>query len=136
MPLIWPLLRARAGSTAAPAQAVYRDQLAELDQDLARNAISAEDAAAARAEISRRLLAASTSETPLPERAASPVMAALVAALVIAGGAAGYLVLGAPFSQVQPPPPDEASHPHGDRSGQRRWLDAARPRLADAGRDR
>ncbi len=109
VPLIWPLLRARAGSTAAPAQAVYRDQLAELDQDLARNAISAEDAAAARAEISRRLLAASTSETPLTERAASPVVAALIAALVIAGGAAGYLVLGAPFFQVQPPPPDEAS---------------------------
>ena len=109
VPLIWPLLRARAGSTAAPAQAVYRDQLAELDQDLARGAISAEDAAAARAEISRRLLAASTSETPLPERAASPVVAALIAALVIAGAAAGYLVLGAPFFQVQPPPPDEAS---------------------------
>lgn len=37
---------------------VYRDQLAEIDRDLARGALNAEDAATSRAEIGRRLLAA------------------------------------------------------------------------------
>lgn len=109
VPLVWPLLRARAGTTAAPAQAVYRDQLAELDQDLARGIISSADAAAARVEIARRLLAAEAREAPLPGGAASPLAAALIAALVIVGGGAGYLMLGAPYFQVQPPPPDPAA---------------------------
>ena len=57
--LLWPLLRRPAD--AAPRQAydinVYRDQLAELDREAAEGSIGAEQAAAARAEIERRLLA-------------------------------------------------------------------------------
>lgn len=61
--LLHPLLRgaqaaegSRAGETA-----VYRDQLRELDRDLAGGLISAEQADYARAEIGRRLLAISSS---------------------------------------------------------------------------
>ena len=36
--------------------AVYKDQLAEIDADLARGQISESEAAAARAEVSRRVL--------------------------------------------------------------------------------
>ena len=58
--LIWPLLRRPA--VAAPRQAydlnVYRDQLAEIAREAAEGNLGAEQAAAARAEIERRLLAA------------------------------------------------------------------------------
>src|SRR5476651_214943 len=39
-------------------QAVYRDQLLEVDRDLARGVLTQEEAGAARLEIQRRLLAA------------------------------------------------------------------------------
>ena len=53
----------RAGRVQAQAAAsydvqVYRDQLAEVDRDLARGTINAEDAARVRTEVSRRILAA------------------------------------------------------------------------------
>lgn len=59
--LLSPLLR---GTSSAPVDdageaAVYRDQLKELERDKAEGLISAEDAAYARAEIGRRLLAVS-----------------------------------------------------------------------------
>jgi cytochrome c-type biogenesis protein CcmH len=56
--VLWPLGRGvrpeRDGSEAA----VYRDQLAEIDRDAAAGLIGASEAAAARVEIGRRLLAA------------------------------------------------------------------------------
>jgi cytochrome c-type biogenesis protein CcmH len=59
IPVLLPLLR---GERAAPARAsfdraVYRDQLRELDRDVARGLISDTEAASARLEIQRRLLA-------------------------------------------------------------------------------
>src|SRR5437764_15412625 len=57
--VLWPLGRryqSQAGGTEA---AVYRDQLAEVDRDLAGGLIGAAEAEAARVEIGRRLLAAS-----------------------------------------------------------------------------
>ncbi len=57
--LLWPLLRRPA--EVAPRQAydrgVYRDQLAEIAREAAEGSLGAEPAAAARAEIERRLLA-------------------------------------------------------------------------------
>ena len=69
--LLYPLAR---GAQAAPEEragetAVYRDQLKELDRDLAGGLISAEQAEYARAEIGRRLLAVSAA----PVTAAVPV---------------------------------------------------------------
>lgn len=53
-----PFLRRREEATAGSAHdlAVYRDQLAELEQELARGLISRPDAQQARAEIGRRIL--------------------------------------------------------------------------------
>jgi len=60
--LLVPLLlrRQRGESREAYNLAVYRDQLAEVERDLARGLLNAEQAEAARAEISRRILALQT----------------------------------------------------------------------------
>ena len=57
--LCWPLLRHKAtthASRQAINTAIYRDQLAELDRDLASGALSQADYASARSEIERRVL--------------------------------------------------------------------------------
>ena len=60
--VLTPLLRSRqtggqgAGSRAAYDMEVYRDQLAELERDLARGVIDDRQAQGARTEISRRML--------------------------------------------------------------------------------
>lgn len=56
--LLWPLLRPRAGGPAAAEfdRAVYRDQLAEIEQDVKRGLLGPAEAEAARREIARRLL--------------------------------------------------------------------------------
>jgi len=57
--LCWPLLRhkpAAHASRQAINTAIYRDQLAELDRDLASGALSQADYASARSEIERRVL--------------------------------------------------------------------------------
>jgi cytochrome c-type biogenesis protein CcmH len=66
--LLWPLLRRPAA--AAPRQAydlnVYRDQLAEVEREAAEGNLGVEQAAAARAEIEHRLLAAAETAVPAP----------------------------------------------------------------------
>ncbi len=59
--LLYPLLRGarQADTSRAGEAAVYRDQLRELDRDLAGGLITAEQADYARAEIGRRLIAVS-----------------------------------------------------------------------------
>jgi cytochrome c-type biogenesis protein CcmH len=57
--VLWPLRRGGQTSCGGSETAVYSDQLAEIDRDLAAGLIGAPEAAAARVEISRRLLAAS-----------------------------------------------------------------------------
>ena len=72
--LLVPLLlrRQRGESREAYNLAVYRDQLAEIERDLARGLLNPEQAEAARAEIGRRILAlqtgaASPHPTPPPQ---------------------------------------------------------------------
>lgn len=79
--------------------AVYKDQLAEVDRDLARGTIGPEEAARLRAEVGRRVIEADRSrkagETVAgPDR--SGVLVALILALVLPGGLAAYWWLGAP----------------------------------------
>ncbi len=99
--LCWPLLRRRSGDGAsrrAINTAIYRDQLADLERDLASGTLSQADYAGAREEIERRVLedvatdAAPTATTPrrLPRTAlALAVTLPLAAALL-------YVVLGTP----------------------------------------
>jgi cytochrome c-type biogenesis protein CcmH len=56
--VLWPLGRGGRPKGAGSEAAVYRDQLAEIDRDVAAGLIGAAEADTARVEISRRLLAA------------------------------------------------------------------------------
>jgi len=102
--VVWPLSR-NAGSVRAAGSdmAVYRDQLDEIERDLAAGLIGKTDAQAARVEISRRLLAAADAvqATPPPSSATSAAWrrrAAAVASLLVVPIVAGglYLWLGSP----------------------------------------
>lgn len=107
--LLRPLLKGgRASRPRADYDAeVYRDQLAELDRDIARGLVEPEQAEAARAEIARRLLAAdaaSQSESAAPVAAPGRTKAAAVALAILlpAGAGALYVVLGSPSLPGQP----------------------------------
>lgn len=98
------MLRARRGRTLDPGASdvrVYRDQLAEIDRDLARGVLSVEEAGQVRIEISRRLLDADRKAAAVAEEDTGPqrgtVVAALaVGAVVVAGTVALYARIGAP----------------------------------------
>ena len=108
--VIWPLARhagpARSGSDIA----VYRDQLDEVERDLAAGLIGKTEAEAARVEISRRLLAAADAAQATPPafnatsaawRRRAVAVASLLALPIVAGGL--YLLLGSPeLASAQP----------------------------------
>ena len=80
---------------------VYRDQLAEIDRDLARGVIGAEDAERVRLEVSRRILAADAAAQKAARAGRAGRMPAMLTAgfvgLVLVGGSLGlYWQLGAP----------------------------------------
>ena len=99
--LLWPLLRRRASAPAAADfdRAVYRDQLAELEQDLERGLIDTGAAEAARREIGRRLLQTEAAEASAPAAGGGgwrSVALVLIIALPPALGLGLYLHLGTP----------------------------------------
>jgi len=110
--VLGPLLKpVRAPATReAFDRAVYRDQLKELERDVARGVVAEGEAATAKLELQRRLLAADTPSAPEAAGARKPVLAAALATamLLIAGGL--YLRLGSPGV------PDE---PYADRQAER-----------------
>jgi len=76
---------------------VYRDQLAEVERDVARGVIPHEDAERARTEISRRILAADGSRSSAaPQNAPNRVLIGALAILLGAGSVALYLWIGQP----------------------------------------
>ena len=91
---------ARAGTEDAASYdlRVYRDQLAEVERDVARGVIPAEDAERARTEISRRILAlgSATGKAPAAGRGSPRVLYGLLALVVVAGSLLLYRTLGAP----------------------------------------
>lgn len=97
--VLWPLSRSSALRAGGSEAAVYRDQLAEIDRDVAAGLIGPSEAEAARVEISRRLLAAADGRNDLPAQAnlglrrASTVLA--LAGLPIAA-ITFYLSVGSP----------------------------------------
>jgi len=101
--VIWPLARRAGAAPSGSDVAVYRDQLAEIERDLAAGLVGKTEAEAARVEISRRLLAASeAAQATLPAvnamsapwRRRAVAVASLLALPVVAGGL--YLFLGSP----------------------------------------
>jgi cytochrome c-type biogenesis protein CcmH len=77
-------------------RAVYRDQLKELERDLARGVLSAAEAAGARLEVQRRLLAADRRDAAALHGGRSPLLAAGIAGFVLVGAGALYLKFGSP----------------------------------------
>jgi cytochrome c-type biogenesis protein CcmH len=114
--LALPLFRRPGRGVERPELAVYKDQLAELERDLARGLIGPEEAVAARREIERRLLRAASATGPA--LASTPLgKVSVVVALLLVPVVAGltYWRLGSPHlpdqplaarSTPQPPGPD------------------------------
>ena len=83
--------------TAEHDMSVYRDQLAEVERDLARGVIAPEEAGRLRVEISRRILALDRQRAAGEGGARGPKLAVpLLAALAAAGAVALYARLGTP----------------------------------------
>lgn len=106
--LLHPLLR--GAQVVAPGRAgevaVYRDQMAELDRDLAGGSITAEQADYARAEIGRRLIAVSAAIEPQPRfrigRRTHRLTQAFIIVLLPVLGLCLYLAVGDPGLPSQP----------------------------------
>jgi cytochrome c-type biogenesis protein CcmH len=103
--LLWPILKAPAAtmSRAAYDMTVFQDQLKEVDRDLERGVLTADEADAARLEIQRRILSASkapmettTSETEPKTSRGRIGIAAVVAVLVPLLAVGIYIEVGAP----------------------------------------
>lgn len=96
----WPLL---TGVAAPPERAqfnrvVYRDQLRELDRDIARGLLSGAEAETTRLEIQRRLLSVDKPASLRGMRfGRSPGVAGAVSLFVLIGGVALYLQVGTPL---------------------------------------
>ncbi|MGB5559429.1 MAG: c-type cytochrome biogenesis protein CcmI [Paracoccaceae bacterium] len=95
------LLRGRGGRAAGPAQdvQVYKDQLAEVERDLARGVMSEDEAGRSRVEVSRRLLEAARGAEAAGVTGggqANPVIAWGLGLAVLAGAFGIYSQLGAP----------------------------------------
>ncbi|MCM2291915.1 c-type cytochrome biogenesis protein CcmI [Allorhizobium sp. BGMRC 0089] len=100
-PLAGGMARAEIDARAG-ALAVYRDQLQELDRDRQSGLIGVEDAEYARAEIARRLLAASNAAVKAARPGKNRLAQILVILLVPATGLGFYLMLGSPGLPDQP----------------------------------
>lgn len=104
--VVLPLLRVSRAtlSEAGFDRAVYRDQLNEVERDVARGVLAPDEAASARLEIERRLLATADSGTAIAVRPARRrALLAGAVAIVVAVWAGGlYLVLGRPDAPDMP----------------------------------
>lgn len=100
---LWRRTAAAGATRAAYDLAVYRDQLAELDRDLARGLIGAAEAEAAKAEIARRMLAADRAhEAAAAPRATLPWPALAIAMAVPLAALVFYAQVGRPGLPAQP----------------------------------
>jgi cytochrome c-type biogenesis protein CcmH len=102
---------------------IYRDQLAEVDRDLARGVLDADEAERTRTEIARRLIAADKAGGAVVRDAPRwPTLAACAATglILIAGSLWIYLLIGAPGSADSPRAPRlaEAEAMRNDRISQ------------------
>ncbi len=97
--LILPLLRGGAERELPQTEVeIYKAQLAEVDRDLARGVLDAEEAERARTEIARRLLAAdkaAPTQVGDAPRGLTTGVAAVTAVLILGGGGWLYSEIGA-----------------------------------------
>ncbi|MCB1452597.1 MAG: c-type cytochrome biogenesis protein CcmI [Rhizobiaceae bacterium] len=97
--VLWPFLRPAGQAETGHDVEVYRDQLAEVERDMARGAISTAEAEEAKAEIGRRILK-TADRTPGESGPAGAsltrIAASLAIVLVPAVSLGGYLLLGSP----------------------------------------
>lgn len=107
--LCLPLLRHRgeAASRAEHDMQVYKDQLIEIDRDLARGLLNESELQSTRTEISRRLLAAAdqaeaSSGTQTSSKPVSRGLAAGLAAFLLISTLGLYALIGAPGKVDQP----------------------------------
>lgn len=138
--LLIPLLRARVVSTSRfdGELAIYRDQLAEIERERAGGALSESEAAAARLEIERRILAADAAAktTAAPPDALHRLLPPALALAIPLLALGLYLKVGhpglpaAPFSGAKPPA--EQPMDIGQLIAQARARVAAEPDNADA----
>jgi cytochrome c-type biogenesis protein CcmH len=99
-PLIW---RNRAdGSRDSYNLAVYRDQLTEIERDIARGVLDPGDAEVAKVEIGRRILALSPAEAPAATSRAPLALATIAVILVPAAAWSLYWDLGSPALPDEP----------------------------------
>lgn len=102
--LLPPLLRRRGQDDHVYDAAIYRDQLAEVKRDHARELLGDDEAEAALREIQRRLLAADEMARSRPNTVAPPrrILAVVLALLLPALAVPIYLQLGSPGVPDQP----------------------------------
>lgn len=90
----------QVADNAASDLAVYRDQLAEIERDLARSTIGPDEAARLRAEIGKRVIEADRAQRSVPATGTSAasyrLALGLILGLVLPGALAAYWGLGAP----------------------------------------
>ena len=99
--VLWPLIWNFASQVGGSEAAVYKDQLAEIDRDVAAGLIGMPEVEAARVEIGRRLLAVVDGgrdllSTDSGQRRVSVVLATVLVAMPLAA-AALYSSLGSPW---------------------------------------
>ncbi|MBT3360372.1 MAG: c-type cytochrome biogenesis protein CcmI [Rhodospirillales bacterium] len=105
---LWVLMRKRKPAMARADYdvAVFRDQLNEVERDLDRGVLAADQAEAARIEIKRRMLSAADGRDAAQEGAVSPGLRgaglAVIAMIVPVASIAMYLMLGSPDVADQP----------------------------------
>lgn len=101
-----PLLHGASGAVVehTPEVDIYKDQLAEVEQDIARGVISEGDAEAAKTEIARRLLAAAEAQEAAEAKDGSSGIAgaAIIGLAALAVSLAAYSYTGSPHLPDQP----------------------------------
>jgi cytochrome c-type biogenesis protein CcmH len=121
--VLGPLLKPAKAPTARAVfdRAVYRDQLSELEREVARGVIEPGEAASARLELQRRVLATETKSAPHDSGKRRPILAASLAVIIIATAGALYWWKGTPGL------PDE---PYAERSAERDQAAVAQAQMA------
>lgn len=94
--IVAPLLRSSVAPEENSDVVVYKAQLAEIERDLERDLIASDEAELARAEVARRLLAASKAKTTSETRAGGITLPAVIGIAVLGMSFMLYQSIGAP----------------------------------------